>query len=115
MKKSIFKNHIGELVAAIVIGLLEVLALSLFYKDSLAFWFASFGNVLLLIGAWIVFSALFFVLFRLFLFLMDRLVPAKKKGRKQLLLTCLEEKITADPFDLLAALADRLLSGIRFV
>ncbi|MBR3361483.1 MAG: hypothetical protein IKG39_09100 [Lachnospiraceae bacterium] len=82
MKKSIFKNHIGELVAAIVIGLLEVLALSLFYKDSLAFWFASFGNVLLLIGAWIVFSALFFVLFRLFLFLMDRLVPAKKQGRK---------------------------------
>lgn len=82
MKRHIFKNHIGELIAAVVIGLLEVLALSLFYKDSLAFWFASFGNAALLLGSWIVFSALFFVLFRLFLFGMDRLVPAKNEGRR---------------------------------
>ncbi len=81
MKKNIFKNHIGELVAAIVLGLLEVLALSLFYKDSLAFWFASFGSVMLLLGSWIVFSALFFALFRLFLFVLDRLVPAKNQSR----------------------------------
>ena len=88
MKKSIFKNHIGELVAAIVIGLLEVLALSLFYKDSLAFWFASFGNVLLLIGAWIVFSALFFVLFRLFLFLRTAWCRQRKRAENTSGLHC---------------------------
>lgn len=69
MKKQIFKNHIGELVASILLGFLEVAALSLFYKDTLSFWWSSAGLVLAFIGLGLLFSAICYLLFRWIQFL----------------------------------------------
>ena len=69
MKIQVFKNHIGELVSSVILGFLEVTALSLFYKDSLSFWWTSAGNVLAFFGLGILFSAVCFILFRWIQFL----------------------------------------------
>lgn len=64
-EKKVFKNHIGELCAAIVLGVLELLALSLYYRDSILFWKESAGNMLLFAGLWLLLSAVFFCALRL--------------------------------------------------
>lgn len=69
MKVQIFKNHIGELVASILLGFLEVAALSLFYKDTLSFWWSSAENVLSFFGLGILFSAICYLLLRWIQFL----------------------------------------------
>ncbi len=69
MKKEVFKNHIGELIASILLGFFEVLALSLYYKDSLGFWVKSFGTVMLFLALWLVCAALIYLFFRLIQFL----------------------------------------------
>ena len=63
MKKGIFAGHIGELVSAIILGFLEVLALSMYYRDSLGFWMKSFVSVLIFIGLWIICAALIYLFF----------------------------------------------------
>ena len=65
MSKSIFKNHIGEWIAAVVLGFFEVLALSMYYRDSLGFWLKSAGNVLIFLGLWIVSTVLLYLFLRL--------------------------------------------------
>ena len=64
MKKQIFKYHIGELVAAILLGFLEVMALSLFYKDTLSFWWSSAGLVLAFFGLGILCTVICYLLLR---------------------------------------------------
>ena len=68
-QKSIFKNHIGEWIASLILGFLEVLSLSLFYKDSLSFWFASVLWILAFFGLGIVFSIVCYLLIRWIQFL----------------------------------------------
>lgn len=63
MKKGIFAGHIGELVSSIILGFLEVLALSMYYRDSLGFWTKSFVSVLVFIGLWIICAALIYLFF----------------------------------------------------
>lgn len=63
MKKGIFAGHIGELVSAIILGFLEVLALSMYYRDSLGFWMKSFVSVLVFIGLWIICAAFIYLFF----------------------------------------------------
>lgn len=69
MKKQIFKKHIGELVACVILGFLEVAALSLFYKDTLSFWWSSAWFVLAFFGLGLLFSAVGYLLFRWIQFL----------------------------------------------
>ena len=65
----IFKNHLGEWIASLILGFLEVLSLSLFYKDSLSFWFRSALWVLAFFGLGIVFSIVCYLLIRWIQFL----------------------------------------------
>jgi len=65
MIKSVFKNHIGEWIASVILGFLEVLALSLYYRDTLGFWLKNAGNVLLFAGLWIISAVLLYLFFRL--------------------------------------------------
>ena len=69
-KKVFFHKRIGELIASVILGFLEVIALSLYYRDSLAFWMDSLGNGLLFFGLWILSAALLF----LFLLLLELLI-----------------------------------------
>ena len=74
----IFANRIGELIASVVLGFLEVLALSMYYRDSLSFWTKSFVSVLIFIGIWLVCAALIFLFFCLIQFLLR---PDRIAGR----------------------------------
>lgn len=84
MKTGVIKNHIGELVASLILGILEVLALSLYYRDSLAFWTKSAGSVLILIGLWLVCAAVIFVFLRLIQFLIrpEAVIAVSVKEKK---------------------------------
>ncbi len=64
-KKGFFHKRIGELIAAVILGFLEVIALSLYYRDSLSFWMDSLTNGLLFFGIWILSAALLFLFFAL--------------------------------------------------
>ena len=79
--KNIFKNHLVEWIASLILGFLEVLSLSLFYKDSLSFWFHSALWVLAFFGLGIVFSVVCYLLIRWIQFLCSPkqlFVPEKK-------------------------------------
>ena len=69
MKKQVFQNHIGEAVASVILGFLEVAALSLFYRDSLSFWWNSIWHVLAFFGLGILFSLICYLLLRWIQFL----------------------------------------------
>lgn len=64
-KRTLFKNHIGELIAAFVLGFLELLALSLYYRDSIVFWMKNAGTLFLFLGLGIALAAVFYVVLRL--------------------------------------------------
>ena len=68
-QKYIFKTYLGEWIASVILGFLEVLTLSLFYKDSLSFWFQSFLMVLAFLGLGILFSVVCYLLMRWIQFL----------------------------------------------
>ncbi len=83
MSISVFKNHIGEWVAAVILGFMEILALSLYYRDSLGFWLKNAGNVLLFAGLWILATVLLYLFFRLIgLLCRPRLVIGKRTEGK---------------------------------
>lgn len=64
-KRRLIKGHRGELTAAVCLGFFEVLALSLYYRDSIRFWFRTAGGVFAFLGLWLLSAALLFLFFRL--------------------------------------------------
>ena len=78
-KKHFFHKRIGELIAAVILGFLEVIALSLYYRDSLSFWLDSLKSGLLFFGIWVLSAALLF----LFFLLLEALVRPERVMRPE--------------------------------
>lgn len=68
-RKGFFHKRLGELIASVILGFLEVIALSVYARDSLAFWLSSWKSGLLFFGLWILAAALLFLFFLLLQFL----------------------------------------------
>ncbi len=80
----LFNNHITEAIAALILGILQTMALVLFYRDTFSGVKGSALNILILLCLWIVCSLLIFLFFRFFGALLSSgmLIKKQESSRK---------------------------------